>query len=597
MKGQRPANSEVRKGPPVTQPWSFGKNGASSGQKSQEEEANNSEVQCSHFRKLQFQEGRSPRDVCSQLHRLCHQWLQPEKHTKAEMLDLVLLEQFLAVLPPEMEKWVQECGAQTSSQAVALAEGFLLAQESEKMQKSLDDVTDCPMEKKDSSKPSQELQFREKVKSLIVPEKRKLSMVFLESPPLSGGAERVLEPLPQDVVSLEEVVVYFSKEEWAQLDADQKALHKDVMRENSRNLFSLGYNEQENKNYEQSHAVCEKEGKGKLEDPMQPKCDETNQSQSKMKKSFPQDVVSFEDVAVYFSKEEWSQLDADQKALHGEVMLENSRNLASLVAVYFSKEESSQLNADQETLHGEVMLENSRNLIFLDFNGQEHKNYKEECQAIHPKEGKGKFADQTKSGETSRSQSGIKSFPWVSWLPNLTSIDIGESAYNCMEYGNSLTYTNHLNCHKRIHTGGKVYQCMECGKTFRYYSSLVRHQRNHKGERPYKCIECGKSFTCSSSLNSHKRIHTKEKPYQCVKCGKGFRWDSDLTTHKRIHTGEKPYQCIECGKTFASSSSLNSHKRVHTGERPYKCVHCGEGFRRSCDLTSHNGIHKEGKNM
>uniref|UniRef100_A0A8C5WWJ9 KRAB domain-containing protein n=1 Tax=Laticauda laticaudata TaxID=8630 RepID=A0A8C5WWJ9_LATLA len=45
-----------------------------------------------------------------------------------------------------------------------------------------------------------------------------------------------------------------------------------------------------------------------------------------------QGVVSFEDVAVYFSKEEWSQLDADQKALHGEVMLEISRNLFSLVS-------------------------------------------------------------------------------------------------------------------------------------------------------------------------------------------------------------------------------------------------------------------------
>uniref|UniRef100_A0A8C5SGI7 KRAB domain-containing protein n=1 Tax=Laticauda laticaudata TaxID=8630 RepID=A0A8C5SGI7_LATLA len=41
-------------------------------------------------------------------------------------------------------------------------------------------------------------------------------------------------------------------------------------------------------------------------------------------------VVSFEDVAVYFPKEEWSQLDADQKALHREVMLEISRNLFSL---------------------------------------------------------------------------------------------------------------------------------------------------------------------------------------------------------------------------------------------------------------------------
>ncbi|XP_063152215.1 zinc finger protein 124-like [Candoia aspera] len=39
--------------------------------------------------------------------------------------------------------------------------------------------------------------------------------------------------------------------------------------------------------------------------------------------------VIFEKVAVYFT-EEWVLLDSDQKVLHGEVMLGNSRNVASL---------------------------------------------------------------------------------------------------------------------------------------------------------------------------------------------------------------------------------------------------------------------------
>ncbi|KAG8127325.1 putative Zinc finger protein [Naja naja] len=39
-------------------------------------------------------------------------------------------------------------------------------------------------------------------------------------------------------------------------------------------------------------------------------------------------LVLFEEVAVHFSDEEWSRLNPDQKALHKEVMLENSRNVA-----------------------------------------------------------------------------------------------------------------------------------------------------------------------------------------------------------------------------------------------------------------------------
>lgn len=91
-------------------------------------EAGNSECQRQHFRQFSYREAEGPWEAYCQLRKLCHQWLMPERHTKEEMLELVILEQFLAILPLEMLSWIRERDSESCFHAVALAERFLLRQ-------------------------------------------------------------------------------------------------------------------------------------------------------------------------------------------------------------------------------------------------------------------------------------------------------------------------------------------------------------------------------------------------------------------------------------------------------------------------------------
>ncbi|XP_030052376.1 zinc finger protein 2 homolog [Microcaecilia unicolor] len=414
--------------------------------------------------------------------------------------------------------------------------------------------------------------------------------------------------------TFDDVAIYFSSEEWSQLDEDQKTIYRHVMEDNYQIMISLGYDIPKPEVLllmEQGRDPC-----------IQDHIDSARESIDGMVivSDCPREskqVASENSYPEIQTRESLPGLEKNKNVLH------QAANLKQRNHEHTRGQDLSQ--------RGIADLPNEN--LSQPTNSTEHWVVHQDNRKKELSECEKKADDQIKPALDHKGEA-INQFHIDGKTFIVRSIlaekQKSEEQYKCQQCEKSFSKQFHLTAHERTHRKEKTYQCSGCERSFHHKSGLVAHQRIHSGATPHQCTECQQSFSYKSALIVHRKIHSNKKPqpvqtpqsvqnlqpmqkpqsmektnnaqptfvlggkpHKCSSCDKRFNDPALLVAHQKVHTEELPHRCSQCPKEFENASLLVVHLRTHMPDKPHKCDHCDKSFNNPLLLVNHKRIHSD----